>query len=177
MEINEALNIMSSDFKLWERATDEPTGAGKIRKTLNLPWGIGEYVVDLEGMNDASKRRAAVSSYGELIRRVIKERTDDTNVTSRAQTAAADAEQVDSDNSDRVGGGQPVRGQEIQEAAYEDTDEAYQEDAESNVGWRETLIARRASIISRLEGLTAIADAGLLEVKGIDAALEATKDE
>jgi hypothetical protein len=177
MEIKDALDIMNSDFKLWEHADDEPLAGGKVQKTIDLPWGIGKHVVIMEGMNDATQRRAAVSSYGEHIRDVIKEQISDENITSRAQIAAARAESNDSGDSPSVSGEQRVRDESVQEETTEAAIEAHEEDAEVDGGWRETLVARRASLIGRIERLTVIFDGVLLEIKGVEAALEATKDE
>lgn len=79
---------MQSDMKMWDSAKTEDLGNGKIRKTIVLPYGIGETTVTLEGITDAGKRRNAVAGYGEYIRGLIDEQINDEVITSRAQQAA-----------------------------------------------------------------------------------------
>lgn len=89
MNKEELLNIMQSDFKLWERAVEEEVSEGVITKTLNLPYGIGEYSLTFEGMNDAGARRNAVGIFGECVRKEIENKIDDDSVTARAAQKAA----------------------------------------------------------------------------------------
>jgi hypothetical protein len=101
LSVKDALDIMQSDMKLWERAEKNPVDGGGVALSLHLPWGIGLYTVNLEGMGDAKGRRNALGAYGEHIRGVIKERIDDESITSRAKSAAARSEQDDRRDSPR----------------------------------------------------------------------------
>ena len=182
MEVIEILDIMNSDFKLWEAAEDEDVGPGKVNKTINLPWGIGEVTVTREGMNDAGKRRAAVGAYGEHIRGLIRDRTSDESVEARAKQAAARAELANSEDSDGVGGVEPVHGgpeaeEEVQEEVTEEAARPYGPAAEQSLGLRETLTLRRAEVDDRIGILTVELDTACRELRGIDAALAAMEDD
>ena len=180
MKINDALDIMNSDYKLWQAAVDNDVGGGRVEKTITLPWGIGEYKVTLEGMNDAGKRREAVGQYGQHIRDLIDERINDDAVTSRAKAAAARSEQADSEDSDGLDREVNVRtgtgAEEVQEAADEGPEEAYGSATEGNVDLREVLVARRAALDGRIEELTERLAVACRDLRGIDAALEAMED-
>ena len=180
MEIKDALDMMNSDFSLWSKAETKELGGGKVEKTLTLPWGIGEHSIVMEGMTDAGKRRAAVGAYGDYIRTLIRERTDDEAITSRAKTAAGRAELADSNNSDGVDSGVGVReggGQEeVQEASNEEAEEAYGSDATEPADLRETLASRRATLDDRIESLTRQLAVACRDLRGIDAALGAMED-
>lgn len=181
MEIKDALDIMNSDFKLWEAATEKPLGAGVVEKTINLPWGIGETTVTLEGMNDSNKRRAAVGAYGEYIRGLINERTNDEAIESRARQAAAKAEQDDSGDSVGVDKGQPVRGGSDGASLPPKTDarpsDTYEEDVADDADLRETLLARRAKVDERIGRLTEQLDTACRDLRGLDAALSAMEED
>jgi hypothetical protein len=184
MDIRETLDCMNSDFKLWEKAESKDLGGGVVEKTITLPWGIGEVVVNLEGMNDAGKRRAAVGSYGEYIRGVIDEQTNDEAVTSRAKAALARSELANSEDSTGVNRELGVRDEEVQEASDEEASEAYEEDVSQPLGLGEVFANRRAEIIARIdrtEHRRAEANRTLdqlsKELNAIDAALEALGDD
>jgi len=49
------LDIMQSDMKLWEAADREQVGGNLVLKII-LPWGIGETLVTMEGMDDQKRR-------------------------------------------------------------------------------------------------------------------------
>lgn len=89
MNKKEALGLMQSDMKLWEAASTEDVGDAAIKKVINLPWGIGEVEVTLEGLTDAGKKRSAITSYGEYIRGIIDEQINDEAITARASQKAA----------------------------------------------------------------------------------------
>lgn len=177
MEIKEALNLMNSDFKLWEKADTKDLGGGKIAKTLDLPWGIGEYTVELEGMNDSNKRRAAVGAYGEHIRGIIKERTDDEIVTSRAKAAAARAEFADSTDSDSLGTDEGLRDESVPTEAVQAAGEAYQEDVTKPVILGADFPAERAAIESRIERLEAELTSARRDLRVINAVIAAMDEE
>jgi len=184
MDIKETLDCMNSDFRLWERAESKDLGGGVVEKTITLPWGIGEVVVNLEGMNDAGKRRAAVGSYGEYIRGVIDEQTNDEAVTSRAKAAVARSELADSEDSTSVDRELGVRDEEVQEEGDEEPSQAYEEDASQPLGLRAVFVDRRLEIIARIdraEHRRAEANRTLdqlsNELKAIDAALNTLGDE
>jgi hypothetical protein len=145
MTKTDTFDIMQSDMKLWEKAEKFPAKGGGVSVTLNLPFGIGEHTVTMEGMNDAQGKRNAVGAYGEYIRGLIKERIDDEAVTSRAKAAAAKAEPIDSGDSLLVSTeGVPIP--PTQEEVDANSSEAYERNATRPVGLRETLIARRTEI-------------------------------
>lgn len=177
MEIKDALDIMNSDFKLWEKSKSKDLGNGKVEKTIDLPWGIGEYSVTLEGMNDGSKRRAAVGAYGQHIRDLIKERIDDEAITSRAKAAAARAEYTRSSDSNSISTDEGLRDSPVQTQVVSTTSEAYSEDAEADVDFGEALVAKRVKIDNEIERLTANLAKLCKELRGIDAAIEAMRDE
>lgn len=184
MEIKDALDIMNSDFKLWENAVSEELGNGRVAKTITLPWGIGEYRVELEGMNDATRRRSAVSAFGEHIREVINDRIDDESITSRAKVKSARVEQDHSSNSDGLGGELRVLESPVQEEADEDTEEAHEELTARSIGLREVLVIRRTEIIDDIDFFNKRRDAaakelGLLAIDlvAVNAGLEALGDE
>jgi len=186
MDIQETLDIMNSDFKLWERATGEDLGGGKVTKTINLPWGIGEVTVTLEGMTDATKRRGAVSSYGEYIRGLIDEQTNDEAITSRAQVHAANAQPTDSESgADSLGGGpERVREPSVQEGDVPQAGQAHKEHATRPVGLREILTARKVEIDDEVEYFTERRDTSIEELialaqdlKAVEAGLAALGDD
>ena len=177
MEVKDALDIMNSDFKLWERAVDTELGGGKMAKTLTLPWGIGEYTVTMEGMNNAEQRRNAVSEYGKHIRYVIDERTNDEGIVGRAQVAAARTEQDDSEDSVGSDRGVGVRDEAPLQDAREETGEACKEDAEEPEQFGADFAARRLEVESRLSQLHAAATRAERELRVIKAALKAMEDE
>lgn len=82
----EFLQIMQSDSKLWDYAETVQDG-GAVTKTLQVPWGIGEVSVTLEGMGDVNGRRAAFSAFGEYIRGLVNDRISEEAITARAEQA------------------------------------------------------------------------------------------
>jgi len=149
METQELLSIMQSDMKLWDKASTEEVGPGKVVKTLDLPYGIGEYSVTLEGLNDADKRRSALASYGAHIRQIVKERIDDEAVTARAKAAAARSEQVDSGDSILVDPqGVPVAQRKT--PPVQGTSGAHEEDAEEDGDLGEALAAKGTALRERI---------------------------
>ena len=63
--------ILQSDMKLWETAETTMDNEGTITKVIDLPYGIGEYSVTIEGVTNAEKRRAAVTGFGGSVRDVV----------------------------------------------------------------------------------------------------------
>ena len=84
----EVYAMMQSDMKLWESATTEHKGS-TITKAVILPFGIGEFRVNFEGVDNGIKRRAAAEQWGAMVRERVKDRVGDESVTARAQQAAA----------------------------------------------------------------------------------------
>jgi hypothetical protein len=150
MNVQETLNIMNSDFKLWERAKGTPGKDGAIIKQLDLPWGIGLTTVTMEGMNDAGKKREAVAQYGDYIRSLIRDRTDDEAVTSRAKQAAARSQLADSTDSDSVSADTGLRDEGVQAETVQGAGQAYSGNAGGIGGVREALVARRAEVVDEL---------------------------
>ena len=176
LSIPDALDIVQSDMKLWDKSETEPLPGGAVRKSINLPWGIGEVSATLEGMNDAEKRRAAVGAYANYIRDIVKQATDDEAVTSRAKAQAARSEQVDSADGVRSGTeGVPVAATEA--TPVEGADEAYEEATEGAAGFGEALTARRTALSERIGRVESDLARWRRELKGIDAALAAMEDE
>lgn len=169
LTIEETLDMMHSDFRLWERAQKEQVGS-TLSLTLVLPWGIGRRQMNLEGITNAESQRKAVSTFGEWIRSLIDEATNDEAVTSRAAAKAARAEQDDSGRS--AGGLPPVPEDTGDKAeALESAGIPHQEDAFGPVGLRETLAARRAYCRERLAEADRIFDKYQEELEMIDKAL------
>ena len=75
------------------------------------------------------------------------------------------------------GSAERVPDEDIQEGTEEGTEEAHQEDAEEATGFREGLVARRATISSRIKRVRVDLARWETELKGIDAALEAMEDD
>lgn len=99
MTTQEVLSIMQSDLALWDNASTEDLGEGTVRKVLELPWGIGNYEVTLEGLTNGVKRREALGQYGAHIRAVVADQINDDAIESRAKGAAQKAEQGHSGDS------------------------------------------------------------------------------
>ena len=177
MNIEQMLDIMQSDMKLWDMADTKEQKNGRVTKTLSLPWGIGEVVVELEGMTDARKRRAAVEGYGQYIRDLIKERIDDEAITSRAKAAAARSEQADS--KDRGGVSADGAGGVPQDSraspTIQSTDEEDTRDVEDNDYFRAALAAREAKLERRIERAEADIARWDNEIKAMAAALAAMR--
>lgn len=176
MEIREVLDIMNSDFKLWEQATSEDLDGGRVAKTIILPWGIGEYRIVLEGMTNADTRRGAVSAYGDHIRGLIDDRINDQAITSRAQVAASKAEPIDSGDSDGSSGGLGVRDTGVPTPDDEEAEEAHDEDASRPSNWGDDIATQRAQVEGEIDRHTIELSRLLRQLRGIDAAIAAMKD-
>jgi len=184
VEIKEALDIMNSDFKLWEKSHTEDLGNGKVQKTIELPWGIGLYSIVMEGLTDGGKRRAAVGAYGEHIRSIIDERINDDAITSRAKVAAgraematASAESDDSGDSVGVSGELGVRDTAVQTTAVPEAAEAHGQDDTDSIDFGDGLAASRIKVSARIDKLTAELAKLCKQLKGIDAAIAAMSDD
>jgi len=176
-EVKDILDIMNSDFKLWEHATDTPADNGGVTKTLHLPWGIGDVTVTMEGMTDAGKKREAVGAYGNYIRQLIDERINDDAVTARAKAAAARREPADGADSDSVSPNQRLRDAALQAPAHESASEAHERDAQGSADFGESLTARRAALRERIARVDADLTRWARELKGIEAAIAAMEDD
>lgn len=113
--------ILNSDSKLWDHATTEIVGPNAIKKTITIPWGIGEKVVTLEGTGDAKGKREAFSAFGGYVRELVDDRIGDEAVEERAKQAASkalrDADQLSMEQSaDSGAGGLGQVSQGVQEA-------------------------------------------------------------
>jgi hypothetical protein len=175
-DITTMLDMMQSDFKLWEKSETVERGDGVVEKTITLPWGIGPVSVVLEGMNNAGKRREAVGAYGDYIRGLINDRINDESVTARAQQAAARAEQDDSGGSDDLDG-VGVQGPQATpqaDVAAGPEDKGYAEDT-SDLG--ATLTARRTALRERVGRVEADLARWRRELKALDAAVAALEDD
>ena len=173
MNVQEALDIMQSDMKLWEAAETEETKEGVVIKTISLPWGLGEVVVELEGMNDGNKRREAVESYGAYIRGLIDEQTNDEAITARAKAAAARAKPDDSPDGsgvDPVTGVQHTTGEA---EAVQATGHTYAPVTEEHADFGASLIARESALLERVGRTKADLARWEQELTGIEAALNA----
>ena len=93
-ELNDALN---SDMRLWDAAAKTDDGQDSISLLLDLPYGIGETSVTLQGLDNAEKRRDAIGVYGNYIRNLIENKVGDDAITSKAAYQRALAEPVQED--------------------------------------------------------------------------------
>lgn len=89
MTQSEWLSIMHHDVRLWDMAEKEEVKGGMKLTMRDMPWGIGDAEVTLEGVSDANERRNAVGTYGAYIRGLIDNEIDDEAVEARATQAAA----------------------------------------------------------------------------------------
>ena len=169
MDVQQALDIMQSDMKLWDTAETEDLGEGRVTKTLDLPWGIGKLSVTLEGMTDATKRRDAVAQYGAFVRAEIEERIDDEAITSRAKAAAARAELDNSADGDSLATGGTIETGEAR--PLQEAGKAPSELTPYGADLGATLIARAAEIEGRLRALEEERDNLARDRDGIEAAL------
>lgn len=176
LSIPDALDIVQSDMKLWDKSDTEPLPGGAVRKTINLPWGIGVVSVNLEGLNDGKGRRNAVGAYAEYIRDIVKQAIDDEAVTSRAKAQAARVEQANSGDG-VLSGTEGVPESTSAEEVVEGSDEALEEDAKQPAGFGETLIARRVTLEARINRVEADIARWRRELKGIDAAIAAMEED
>ena len=88
MSPSELLEIIQSDFKLWENSETEVVG-DTIKKTIHLPHGIGEFSISFGGITNATGRRNAAAMWGESIREEVDNAIGDEAVTARAAQRAA----------------------------------------------------------------------------------------
>lgn len=171
----EIIDVMQSDMKLWDMAETEESAPGTVVKTLNLPLGIGEYTVTIEGLKDAGKKRDALASYGAHIRGLIKERIDDEAITARAKAAAARSESVGGGDSVRDDpAGVPVPPREA--PPNEEASQAYAETTTDDADFGATLIARRASLKERIGRVEVDLARWRKELKALDAACAALEE-
>jgi hypothetical protein len=168
--------ILHSDMKLWDSAESESVGEGKVKKTLVLPYGIGKTEVTLEGLTDGNKRRQALGQYGDYIRGVIKDRTSDDAVESRAKQAAARARPEDSDDSLRE---YALRAEEKehQTEAIQSTEEAHEATAKGVIEFGEALVAQRDGLALRIRRTEDVLAKQRLEYRALAAACEAMEEE
>lgn len=91
-ELNE---ILQSDMRLWESAAHMKETKDSVTMVMDLPHGIGVTEVTLEGLTDATKRRDAVSAFGNHIRNIVENKIGDDAITSQAEYKRALAEPVE----------------------------------------------------------------------------------
>ena len=176
MNEQELNQILQSDIKLWELAEETSTVPGVYEKTLDLPYGIGPTMVRLENIDDAIKKRGAVAAFGEHIRSLIKDRTDDEAVTARAQQAAAKAEQRDIENGIYVGA-QGVSDTPTPSASLPGTGSPHQGNAEGYAGIGDALTAQRAELRERVNRARSDLAVWTRELKALDAACAALEED
>ena len=172
LTVEEIQSIMQSDMKLWETADTEQPTPTSITKSLNLPYGIGETSVTLEGLTDAGSKKGAVAGYGDYIRNLIRDRTDDEAVEARAKQAAARAEQADIENGVYVGTA-GVPSASLTQAPVQGAAQAHQEDAGEHAGIGATLIAQRAELRGRVNKAQANLATWRRELNALEAACAA----
>jgi hypothetical protein len=170
MDIQETLDVLSSDMKLWEAAEKEDLGGGRLKLALDLPWGIGLTEVTLEGMNDAGAKRNALGSYGQYIRDLHANATSEDEISARARQRAALAEPIGGEDSVDGSAGVP-KDTRPEKEAYEEAGGAYALDVGGPAGLGESLIARRAALVEEIEGLRGRLDTAERELEMIKAAL------
>lgn len=177
MNVNDALDIMQSDMKLWDTAEKKPIAGGKVEVTLDLPWGIGSHSVTLEGMKDAQGKRNAVGAYGEYIRGLIDEQINDEAITSRAQVAAARAEQDGSADSDSLSADAGLRDTPVPAETNAGTGKTHEVHAQEADDFGATLTARGAALSDRIIRVEFDLARWKRELTGIQAALEAMEED
>ena len=172
MNKEDALDLMQSDMKLWDTAKKQVKG-NKVEVTLDLPLGIGEHTVTLEGMDNAQGKRNAVGAYGEYIRGLIDEQINDEAVTARAKAAAARSEPDDSPDGFGVDPNAGVQHAAGEAEAVQATGETHQGSDEGHADFGTTLIARESALRARVERAEANITSWNKELVGVVAALEA----
>lgn len=106
MNATELNEIMNSDMKLWERAETETKDSNStVKKSLDLPHGIGLYSITFTGVTDAEKRRSAMQQWGDFVRAEVQNRIDDEAVSARAAQRAAKVSEDASRRDAEHGGG------------------------------------------------------------------------
>jgi len=80
-------DILQSDMKLWESATQQEGKEGSLTLAIDLPYGIGIVEVTFEGIKDAGTRRGAVESWGNYIRGQVEDKTSDEAIAAKAARA------------------------------------------------------------------------------------------
>jgi hypothetical protein len=171
----ELSQVLNSDFKLWEFAETEENGTS-ITKSLNLPLGIGEVTVTLEDIHDATTKRGAVEAFGDYVRGLVRERTDDEEVTARAEAARQKAKQDDLHNGIYVPD-QRVQNPQAKEETVQSTVQAHDGDDEGDGGLGAVLFAKRAALRARVHGVRADLARWTKELKALDAACAALEED
>ena len=171
----ELSQVLNSDFKLWEFAETEENGTS-ITKSLNLPLGIGEVSVTLEDVHDATTKRGAVEAFGDYVRGLVRERTDDEEVTARAEAARQRAMQDDLDHGIYVGQ-QRVQDPSAKEETLQGAVQTHDGDDEGDGGLGAVLFAKRATLRERVNGARADLARWTKELKALDAACAALEED
>lgn len=158
----EFLNLMNHDTKLWNMAEKVMDGSNMILTLRNVPWGIGDLEVTLEGMDNAIAKRNAVGAFAQYIRSEVDERINDEAVTARAaQDAAfarANASELSMDRgNDRGSAGVAGAGAQVQEVANQK--------AVSPFGQIEALGSHPATRLSDLRRFVEQAEAVIAEAR------------
>lgn len=176
MNEQELNSILQSDMALWENASTEPSESGSITKVIDLPYGIGRTEVTLGGMDNAIGKRAALSAFGDYIRELIRDRTDDEAVEARAKQAAARAKSEDSEDSVQ-GSPQGVSDTASVQEAVEESGEAHEVYAPESTGLRETLTTRRLTLTEGIKEAEANLAVWRIELRAIEMALDVLGDD
>lgn len=172
-ELNE---VLQSDIRLWEVADTVQHPDGAVTKTLDLPYGIGVTEVRLEGMTDGIKRKAAFESYGNYIRGLVHEQTDDGAIQARAEAAAARSKQDNRTDSLLVDrGGAPLTADTPSDVPG--AEEPYGGHADGNAGLGATLIAQRTALAAKVGRAEANLATWRRELKALDAACKALEED
>lgn len=170
MNMQEMLNICQSDFGLWNKSNPQELAPGEITLTIEAPWGTETQTIG--GIIDAKTRQAGVQWWGNHIRGIVEEHTDDALIQSRATQAAAEKESRDSESGIYAGPGE-VRNPRREEGAKEEDSRPPVQHAEEPTDFRASLIARRTEIAGRANEAQSNLTRWRRELKAMDAALAA----
>lgn len=90
MDKREFRQIVNSNDKLWSLATTENIKTGAVRKSIDVPL-VGTVTLSFEGMDNAEGRRAAFEIWGDHVRGLFEDATDDETIVAKAQLRDAKA--------------------------------------------------------------------------------------
>lgn len=167
-------DVMQHDVRLWDMAEHKDNPDGTITKTLrNMPWGIGDLEVTLEGLDNAIKRREAVGSFANYVRDVIDERINDEAVEARATQAAALASPDPSELSVDVGPNRGAAGvgrerEEVSPVANQEAVPAFEQPTNRTADPAHRLSELRTGV----EGARAYIATASTEIKALEAYME-----
>lgn len=159
MTLTELREIQNSDFKLWEAAKTTEAG-GVLTKEVDLPYGIGLFVLNFQGVEDATTRRNAAAMWGQAIRDEIENTIGNDAVTASAAQRTA---LLGGDDGEDGGPSKP----------YQDDAEAAEVDEEEAVSTFSTPATFSANPSRRLDELRRARDGHAKAARAIDLEVQA----